>query len=642
MAYKYLNNMEIEDALHLYLSKLCDCNQLGTEMIPVAQSLGRITSEALYAKISSPHYNASAMDGIALRASITFGASDTTPVTLCEEADFIRVDTGDAIPDTYDAVVMVEDVIDTDRKEFIKLTVAVSPWQNIRQIGEDICENDMILPANFILNPASIGAAMAGGILQIRVWEKPIVGIIPTGDEIVAPTDNPAKGEIIEFNSSIFSAILLEMGAIPKTYPITPDSENLIRQAVDTATAECDIVIVNAGSSAGREDYTSKVLLEMGEVFVHGIAIKPGKPSILAIVKKRPVIGVPGYPVSGIIVMEKIVKKVIAYIMKIQIPAVPKINAILTKTIVSSLKYEEFVRVKLGYVDGRMVVTPLGRGAAMVTSFVKADGILNIPINSEGYMAGREVSVELLKSEDAICRALVMIGSHDPLIDVISDIISRNCDYNYSISSSHVGSMGGITAIRNRETHLAAIHLLDESTGEYNKSYIEKYLGKGNTLLIRGVKRQQGFIVARGNPKNITNIHDIFDEKRQIKYVNRQKGSGTRILLDYLLNLHQLNKDALYGYEREEFTHMNVAAIIASGNADVGLGIFSAAKIFNLDFVPVCEENYDFIAVNYKSGKLDDRIETFINILKSEDFKRRLLETGGYTIDETIGDMTLI
>lgn len=638
MAYQYLDNMELEAALDKYMQKLKAANFDREEEIPVTKAYGRITSQPIHAKISSPHYNASAMDGIALRASVTFGATDTTPVFLTQDIDYICVDTGDPIPEKYDAVVMIEDVINVesvDLEKKIKLISAVAPWQNIRQIGEDLCENDMILPSNTVIEPSSIGAIMAGGVLKIKVWAQIVVGIIPTGDEIVSPKENPLEGEIIEFNSSIFSAILQKIGAIPQVYPIVPDKKDEIKKAVASACKECDLVILNAGSSAGREDYSSSVLQELGEVFVHGIAIKPGKPTILAIVNEKPVIGVPGYPVSGIIVMEKIVQKIVNRMVHRKEPTINKITAVLTRNTMSSLKHKEFVRVKLGFVGGRMVATPLNRGAAVVTSFVKADGLMEIPLNSEGFAAGSQVLVEPLKDIDTIKNAICAIGSHDPLLDMISDILKRQ-NSKHDLSSSHVGSMGGITAIKRKEAHIAGIHLLDEKSGEYNISYIEKYLGKGNTALIHGLFREQGFMVKPGNPLNIRSVRDL----PKIRYVNRQKGSGTRILLDYLLKQSNTAASDIYGYEREEFTHMNVAAIIASGNADAGLGIFSAAKAFGLDFVPVCMEEYDFISpLEYIS---DSSIAEFIEILKSDEFKRQIIETGGYSIDDRIGEIKII
>lgn len=625
MGYSYLENIELEEALRIYSEAIKSMGIASeAEEIPVRDCLGRITSEAVYANISSPHYNACAMDGIALLAKSTFGATDTTPVVLWEGKDFERVDTGDPLPHRFDAVVMIEDVIELDGGA-VKLLNAATPWQHVRQIGEDICASEMIIPSNTAIEAAAIGAMLAGGVLRIKVWKKPVVGLIPTGDEIVSPTDCPGEGKIIEFNTSIFSAMLEGWGAVSKIYGIVPDRFNLIRGAVEKAAAECDMVILNAGSSAGREDFSAKAIGEVGKVIAHGIAIRPGKPTILGMVNGRPVIGVPGYPVSGIIVMEKLFKRVLEGLRNCSCCTRKKAKAVLSRKIVSSLKYKEFVRMKLGNVDERLIATPLNRGAGVVTSFVKADGLLEIPINSEGYEAGQEIEVELLKDEDEIRNTLMVIGSHDPLIDAVSDLMRKKHMDKY-VSSAHVGSMGGIMAIKRGEAHIAGIHLLDEETGEYNTSFIKRYLGNEKILLIQCVKRVQGLMVAPDNPKNIKGLEDI--ARDGLRYVNRQKGSGTRILLDYLIRKSDIPAHDIYGYEREEFTHMSVAALVASGSADAGMGIYSAAKAYGLDFIPVCEEQYDFI-MPARFAELET-VKHFVQILQSEEFKMELDRLGGY------------
>ena len=629
MSYKYLDICELEEALEIFLNHIRQkCGLPSSEEVAVVDSLGRITSEAVHAVISSPHFNASAMDGIALQAASTFMATETTPVFLKEGIDFVRVDTGDPMPEEYDAVVMIEDVIECGSGN-IRLAGAASPWQHVRQIGEDICANEMILPSNTRIEAAAIGAFLAGGISSVKVWKKPVVGLIPTGDEIVKPTDKPLPGQLIEFNSSVFSAMLSSWSAISRTYDIIPDNLTRITDAIKKASEECNIVIINAGSSAGREDFTTDAIRAAGEVLIHGIAIRPGKPTVLGSVNGKPVIGVPGYPVSGIVVMEQLVKPVVQWHLSADDGEVDVVEAVLSRKLVSSLKYREFIRVRLGEVDGRMIATPLNRGAGVVTSFVKADGILEIPMNCEGIESGCKVQVNLLKNLKEIRNTLVVIGSHDPLIDIISDIMRRKYPGKY-VSSAHTGSMGGIMAVKRRETHAAAIHLLDEATGEYNKSYIQKYLGNERIALVKCARRSQGFIVAGGNPKGIESVMDL--GKQGVRYVNRQKGSGTRILLDYLLGRNGMDSSNIYGYEREEYTHMSVAALISAGSADTGLGIMAAAKIYSLDFVPVCDEQYDFII---PERYLDlDSAGNFLEILKSREFNDALMSMGGYTLDE--------
>lgn len=625
MKANYLTNAPLEKAKQEYLKKLKENGFAApTEVIKTKDAIGRITAKAVYAAINAPHYPASAMDGIALTANKTFGASETTPAVLSKK-DFIVVDTGDPIPNGCDAVVMIEDVIEKNGKVY--LYKPASPWQHIRQIGEDICQGEMIVPSHTKITASSIGALLAGGIISLDVIKKPLVGIIPTGDEIVKPTSNPKPGDIIEFNSSIFSGMLKEWNADTKVYPIVKDKPDKIKEAIKKALEVCDIVILNAGSSAGRDDYSSKVIAEIGEVLFHGISIKPGKPAILGCKKSKPILGVPGYPVSGIIVIEEILKPIIDEWFRDGGKEKELAKAVLSKPIVSGLKYEEFVRVKLGEVNGNLVASPLNRGAGVVSSFMKADGILRVPEKTEGFNIGEEITVELLKPRNVLNNTLVAIGSHDPLIDELADML-HSADPKLYLSSTHVGSMGGLMAVKRGETHIAGTHLLDENNGTYNYAFIEKYFPKGGVRLVECVGRTQGIMVQKGNPLNIKSVSDL--TKEGLRYVNRQKGSGTRILIDYLCKKDNIDTSQIYGYDREEFTHSSVATQIASGTADAGMGIYSAAHIYDLDFIPICTETYDFLISD--SAWDSQMVKKLLEILKSDEFKERLEKLGGYTV----------
>ena len=627
MGFEYLTNVPLARAREDYL-ELMESRGFTprTEAIPVWDACGRVTAHAVYAHICAPRYAASAMDGVAVNARDTFGATETTPITL-NPGQFIVLDTGDPIPGGCDAVIMVEDIV-KNADGSITIHAAAAPWQHIRQIGEDICAGEMILPSHTAVSPSAIGAMIAGGVLEIEVISKPLVGIIPTGDEIIPPCTDPKPGEILEFNGSIFSAMVRSRGADAKVYPIVPDAFDRIKDMVATAAEECDMVILNAGSSAGREDFSVKVIRELGEVLYHGIAMKPGKPAILGCRGSKPVLGVPGYPVSGIIVIEELLKPLIDHWLKA--PAAPRqyTKATLTRPVVSGLKYEEFVRVRMGYVGDRLMASPLSRGSGVVSSFMKADGILEVPQGLEGYEAGSEVDVRLLSPVDKLKNTLVVIGSHDPLLDELGDML-HVANSDCFMSSSHVGSMGGIMAIRRGEAHAAGCHLLNTDSGEYNISFMKKYFPRGGVKLIRCVGRQQGMMVARGNPLHIQKFSDIAREG--IRYVNRQKGSGTRILTDYLCKQENLDTAAIYGYDREELTHTSVAAQIVSGSADVGMGIYSAAKLYDLEFIPICIEEYDLIVPDHAWET--PQVQQMIEILKSEAFREKILSLGGYTIE---------
>ncbi len=625
MAFQYLTNISLKKAKIEYENILVGEGFAGkTEKISVMDSCGRITAHAVYAHICAPHYHSSAMDGIAVDAKDTFGATETTPVHL-KTNQYTVVDTGDAIPDGCDAVIMVEDIVQEEGG--VCIYAAVSPWQNIRQIGEDICAGEMILNSYQKITPSAIGALIAGGVLEVEVIKCPVVGIIPTGDEIIPPTEDPKPGDILEFNGSIFSAMLQEWGAKAVIYPIVPDCFDEIKSMVNRAVEECDMVILNAGSSAGREDYSCQVIKEIGDVLYHGIAIKPGKPAILGYQKEKPILGVPGYPVSGIIVIEEILHPLIDLWNHRKIAEPQYVDAVLSRAVVSSLKYHEFVRVRLGYVGKRLIASPLSRGSGVISSFMKADGMLEVPQGTEGYEAGKTVTVRLLRPLSELKKMLVAIGSHDPLLDELADLLHRKNQEIY-MSSSHVGSMGGIMSARRKENHIAGIHLLDDKNGTYNVSFIKKYFPHGGVRLVECVGRMQGLMLAPGNPLQIQGVEDL--QRKGLRYVNRQKGSGTRILIDYLCKTKGIQTNEIYGYEREEFTHTSVAAQIESGSADAGMGIYSAANLYSLDFLPICIEQYDLLIPDEAWDT--PMVQQLIEILKSDEFKACLEKLGGYKI----------
>ena len=563
----YLTNTPLDEAISLFREKLHQAGvSLPTETIDAARSNGRFCTGAVYAARSVPHYLASAMDGVAVRAKDTFGATETTPVTLpC--ADFAVVDTGDALPSEYDAVVMIEDVVWLGQDA--QLIQAARPWQHIRQIGEDFCAGDMLLPGGSQITPAVVGILLAGGISRIEVLRKPVIYIIPTGDEIVPPGTELRPGEIPEFNSSVFSACLEQLGAVALIQPIVPDEPALLEAALARSLKKSDWVLILAGSSAGRGDFTTDVIQKIGEVIVHGLAIRPGKPAILGICGNKPVLGIPGYPVSGLVVIEEILCPLLYEFARLTLPRRVEAEAILSRRVVSSLKYQEYIRVRLNYTDGHLTAIPMERGAGMLNSFARADGIMVISQNSEGIEAGHPVSVRLMRDIEDIRRTLCIIGSHDPLLDELSDLFHSDIAIDTAsdaaqsagmhLLSAHVGSIGGLMAVKRGEAHLSGIHLLDPLTGTYNGPYLARYFPDNSVVLIEGVRRMQGMVTSRNNPLIIKSLADL--TRPDIRYVNRQGGSGTRILLDYQLQQLHIDTDHINGYTREEMTHSGVAEI---------------------------------------------------------------------------------
>jgi putative molybdopterin biosynthesis protein len=627
----YLSNEPWEQALENFLTNLKQKNILApgsSEVIPVTEALGRVTAEPVFALISSPHYPAAAMDGIAVKAEKTYGASESTPVQLSLGSDALEVDTGDPIPEGFDAVIMAEDLHYLS-EELIEIIQAAAPWQHVRPIGEDIVATEMILPSNHLIRPYDIGGCLAGAVTEVAVYSRPKVVLVPTGTELVEPTSKVKPGDIIEYNSKVLGALVEEWGGQPIYYPHIPDDYQALKTGLLKAAEEGDIVVVNAGSSAGREDYTPALVNELGEVYTHGLAIKPGKPALLGVINNKPVIGVPGYPVSAVIVFELLVKPLIYGKLQLMAPQRTEVEATLSRKTPSPIGMEEFVRVTLGQVGEKLMATPVSRGAGVITSLIRADGIIRIPRLAEGYGAGEKVKVELLKSLETIMRTLVAIGSHDLAIDILNDHLKRMFP-GYSISSANVGSLGGLMALKRGEAHLAGTHLLDENTGEYNVSYINRYLPKAEVVLVNLVYREQGFMVPKGNPKRITSIEDLTQEK--VEFINRQAGSGTRVLLDYLLKKAGIDAREISGYEREEYTHLAVAAAVNSGTADVAMGVLAAAKAFDLDFIPVTHERYDLcIPKKFWESSLCDKLRA---VLAAEDFRKAVESKGGYDLSD--------
>lgn len=624
----YLSNLELEEAKELFFTEVEEeIEALGTEILRVEDSLNRIAAKPVFAKISSPYFNASAMDGIAIRYKSTFEANEVNPIRLKKGSDFIYVDTGDVIKDPFDSVIMIEDVVKID-DETVEIIKAASPWQHVRPVGEDIVASEMIIPAFHKITPVDIGALLSGGILEIAVIKKPRVGIIPTGTEIINPEEEISEGKIIDSNSRMFEALVVQYGGQANRYKPIIDDYKLIKEAMIKAVEENDLVVINAGSSAGSEDYSSKIIEELGKVVAHGIAIKPGKPAILGKINNKPVIGLPGYPVSAYFVFDAFVTPLIFKYLRHEEEKRQKVKAILSSRLMSSLKHLEFVRIKLGKIGKKLIATPLNRGAGVTMSLVRADGVLKIPKTVEGIEAGEKIEVELLKDYKSIENTIVSIGSHDIIMDIIANEMNLKSK-GMNLSSAHVGSLGGIMAIRRGECHIAPIHLLDDKTGVYNIAYARKYLGNKKMALIKGVKRVQGLMVREGNPKNINSIKDLIRE--DVIFVNRQKGAGTRVLLDYKLNELSINSEEIKGYDREMTTHMTVATAVLSGTADVGMGIESVAKTMHLDFIPIGEEDYDFLVE--ETFLEEEKIKEFIKVLKSEDLAKQLEEIGGYCLE---------
>lgn len=622
----YIENNDYNQAFKNYVKQFS--LSITRELIDVSNSCGRITAEPLYALCCDPVYNCSAMDGIAVLSDNTRLARDNNPITLEIDKHYKYVNTGNAIEGNYDSVIMIEDVI-INQEGKATIIAPSYPWQNVRVIGESIVKGELILPSLRKIRPQDIGALLSGGHKRIQVIKKPIVSIIPTGNEMVESIENLKKGCFIESNSKVLAAMTAECGGEAVCLPIASDEREDIKRAILNALNKSDIVIVNAGSSAGSKDYVFSVISEIGKVITHGLSIKPGKPTILGIVQGKPVIGIPGYPVSAYNVYELVVKRLINMYYKLPERECNTVKATLTRRITSSFKSEEYIRMSCGKVNNMLVATPLERGAAQIMSLVKADGILKVDRLSEGIESGQRVDIRLLKPLSEIENTLVITGSNDMIIDIVSD--------KMSISSAHVGSLAGVNAISRGECHIAPVHIIDEISGEYNIPYIKKHFKSGEMAIIKGVGRLQGLIIDKNNPYSIKSIRDIAD--KNVVYANRQRGAGTRLFLDYLLDKENINSSLIKGYDKEYNTHLSVAIAVKNGIAATGMGVLSACNIMELDFIPQGEESYDFLV--RRESLRDNRIIEFINIIKSDYFILALNKIGGYTYKD-IGKITIV
>jgi putative molybdopterin biosynthesis protein len=609
--------------------------------VPLDGGVGRVTAEPVWARRSSPPFDAAAMDGIAVRAADTVGAGETSPVRLGRDG-YEVVDTGDPMPPGRDAVVMREQVHwlggggEEDPGD-VELRAAAAPYQHVRSIGEDVSAAELLLPAGHRLRPVDVAAAGAAGVTELAVRRAPVVAVIPTGDEIRPIGAELRPGDLPDTNSLMLAAQASEAGCAVERHEVVPDEPERIVQAVREAAGAADLVIVIAGSSAGRDDYTAEVVADAGALAVHGVAVRPGHPVVLGVVyaevgdaSATPILGAPGYPVSAALTFDIFAAPLLARLEGAPAPDWPRARARLARKLASNLGSDDWVRIRLGRVGGRLVATPLPRGAGVLTSLVRADGLLVVPAALEGHHAGEEVEVRLLRGLGEIERTIVATGSHDLVLDLAASALRRS-DPSLALASSNVGSLAGLAALRDGLCHVAGSHLLDPDSGDYTLPWIDRLMPDRDLAVVRLTHREQGLIAGRGNPLGLEGIGDL--TRPGLRYVNRQRGAGTRVLLDHLLTRLGIDPGSVDGYAREEHTHLAVAAAVAADRADCGLGVLAAARAFGLDFVPVAKEPYDLVLERTTSeGEL---LAPLWELLASAEFRAEVDALGGYDTTET-------
>lgn len=621
---RYLKRRSLEEAREIFFGKVL-AGRAGVpdvERVPAAEALGRVTAAPGLAKHPAPFYHSSAMDGLAVAAADTFGATEAGPVTLRMPGNASWVDTGDPMPEGRDAVVMSEEIHYRSDSE-AEILRPLTPGDNVRVTGQEIATGEMVLPSARRITPADVGALLAAGVTEVDLRPRPRVRILPTGSEMIRPGAPLEVGKVVEFNSEIAAGLVREEGGVPRIEDPLPDDRERLGAALEDLAGEADVIVVLAGSSAGTEDFTPRAVEDRGELLVHGINIAPGKPTVLGMVKGCPVIGLPGYPVAMMISGRLFLQPLLRRLQGLPDRVPSTMKALLPRAVPSRQDSREFIRVRLGRVGGKTLAYVLPRGSAAILSYSRAHGLIAIPEGVEGVPAGEEVEVELLEGQPDLDRTVVLSGSHDLTLDILEDEMRRR---GFTLLSSAVGSLGGILALRDDTAHLATAHLLDPESGTYNTPTIERFLAGRVIRRISMISREQGLILQSGNPKNMAKWSDL--ARPGVTIVNRQKGSGSRVLLDYRIEEAGVRPEQVAGYEREEYTHWAVAMAVKSGLADAGLGIRSAATTMGLDFVPLEEEEFDFLVPEEHLPHPGVRL--LLEILESETFRKRVTALGGY------------
>ena len=475
----YLEDIPLEEArakLQAALEHAGRSGPLEGESVRLEEALGRVTAEPVHARRSSPHFHCAAMDGYAVRAADTISARETQALTLRLGTDAFPVNTGDPLPESANAVIMIENVNQADADSLL-IYASVAPWQHVRLMGEDMVETETVLQVNHVLRPVDIGALAGCGHHEVAVRRKPRALIIPTGSEMLPHDEQPKRGQLTEYNSLILGGQIRAAGGEATVTDIVEDDFDKLRNALQDALSETpDLILVLSGSSAGAHDFTAAAIRDLGDVLVHGVAVRPGHPVIIGMAAAIPVIGIPGYPVSAALTGELFVLPLIHRWLGLQPPAVPTVEAVSTRKIASPIGDDDFVRVALAEIDGQLQATPLQRGAGVITSLVRADGLAHIPRFHEGVDRGGTLKVSLYQPPNLIRQTAMIMGSHDPMLDLLATHLRLRAP-DHRIVSVNVGSLGGLIALRRGEAHVAGCHLLDPDSATYNVSYVQRYTG---------------------------------------------------------------------------------------------------------------------------------------------------------------------
>ena len=616
---------------------------VGVEELHLGRCVGRVLAEDVEAAVDVPPFDRASMDGFAVHAEDTFGAEEDRPVSLrvvgsvgagenpkvsVEDEEAVEISTGAPIPKGANAVVMVE--YTWQKGNSLKVYRPVAPGDNIMAAGSDIMAGELILRKGDFLTPRETGVLSALGVTSATVFRRPYIAVISTGNEVVSPGTSLKYGKIYDINARSISDSIIECGGTPTFLGIVGDEKAAIRSKIEEGLLKSDAVILSGGTSAGVGDLLYRIIDDIGKpgILVHGVSVKPGKPLIIAVVNGKPIFGLPGYPTSALMIFNVFVRPIVREMagLKAETEKI-LVEAETAERIESTQGRYEYLPVNIVRTkSGENMVYPVPGKSGAITTLAEADGFIEVPGDRAFLDEGEKVLVELfsfeLKPAD-----LMIIGSHCVGIDLLLSLM-REKNGVFKTKVINTGSAGGMAAIRRGEADIAGTHLLDEKTGEYNTPFLERYGITDKAMLVRGYVREQGLVVVKGNPKKIRSLEDLVG--KQLSIINRNPGSGTRILLNLLLQEVARKKGTIFdklvsdikGYRAEAKSHTAVAVAVLHGKADLGLAIRAVAERYGLDFLPIADEHYDFLIQRNRLTK--PAVQALLEILRSDEFKREL------------------
>ncbi len=616
----------------------------GIEEVEVLNALGRVLAEDIYAPIDYPPFDRSEVDGYALHAEDTYGADEQNPAKLqvigavsvgevpnieVLHGTAVEISTGAAIPRGANAVVMEEYTARNGSTVFVYR--AVAPLENIAIAGSDVPKGDLVLQKGTRLGPFEIGVLAALGYSHVKVFTRPCVAVISTGNEVAQPGTALRFGQVYDYNGYAVTAYLRSLGAHVEYMGIVPDDEEKLRVAILQALSRSDIVVTSGGTSAGLGDLVYRVIESLGEVLVHGLEIKPGKPTVIGVVKDKLVIGLPGFPFSASVITIALLRYVVEKMCGLQSATRPYLHARIAQRIRKGVGKTWFLPVALTKRGDELIAIPIPMRSGNISTLLRADGMAVLHRDLELVDEGQRVEVLMMRSD---IPKTIIIGSHDILLPRIVAMASLTQD----LKIIPVGSLAGLQFVAKGYGDIAPIHLLDPDSKTYNVPYVARYR---DIVLVSGYRRRIVLAFKRGNPKRITSLRDAL--RNDIRFVNRNRGSGTRVLIDLMLQnvaeelgigFSDLVK-RINGYTYEVSSHTGVAAAIAQGRADMGLCIEYAARIYNLEFIPIAWEEYDFAV--HRDSLAKPSVKRFIEYLGSEEARKIVGSLPGYQPKEDMG-----